>query len=41
MAASEEELLPKEEKLCQAKCRDESCCLNKAKYGRYCWRHCP
>jgi hypothetical protein len=25
--------------LCQAKCRDGTECLNKARYGEYCWRH--
>ncbi len=38
--SSEEELTQLKEKMCQAKCRDESKCLNKAKYGEYCWKHC-
>lgn len=29
----------KEIKFCQAKCRDGTDCLNKAKYGEYCWKH--
>lgn len=41
MLDTKDELLNIEEKLCQAICRDESKCLNRAKYGRYCWRHCP
>ena len=26
--------------LCQSLCRDNTDCLNRAKYGDYCWRHC-
>lgn len=24
---------------CSGKCRDGTNCLNRAKYGEYCWRH--
>lgn len=27
------------EETCLRRCRDDSQCLNKARYGRYCWRH--
>jgi hypothetical protein len=27
------------EELCKAKCRDNTDCLNPAKYGGFCWKH--